>query len=328
MKTLAQQGQFVYGPPSPRSQRDARGIPYRRFPGARPVSPCQGLDESSCTRSEPSAGCQWIVDSMGRRYCRGRLGSVSGQFPEAVPGQASVYFQPEYQADSMNCSMATDANDCNRRTDCQWISSKPSGREYCRGRPGTVVPYSRPYVSSSSSAQRVFAPAGRFNPGRYSREEKDTWYPMANETEAKYCRCVLESSASDVFGHGARTRNPWGICNASIAGRGPESAALRSQMAQFSSTGGCSALANFEAMPTELLYAYAWNRRETPRGRAHFGSSLPTVDEFLSNPEAHREILLTTIHRYSSEPNKQNKPVRRIGIAASKVNGAKANARV
>jgi len=306
-----------------------RGYPevYRRFLGTPPESTCTlYLDKTSC--EAPGHACRWIQDVLGRNYCRGFPGAVTSQFPAGT----TVRAVPTYEAGGSHCLWLPE-NECKAREaqGCRWIQNV-LGSNYCTGLAGSTIPYSTQFVGivppaggvgvgipptryqpAEAHLPRAFSASGRFNPRAYSEEEKQTWYlpNTLDEDQRKYCDCTLEVAASNLQRFGtAATYGPYRVCNARIAGShgrqrglGPSGiAALRSKLALTSSTGMCTTMANFQNMPTDLLFAYARMHQLSRSSAPYFPpNQVPSVQQYLQNPEAFRPQLLRLLLAYQQK---------------------------
>lgn len=315
-------GHFVVGPPH--FVRSLGGAPqYREFPGVRPPSEYKGLSPAECKEQ----GGVYVQDIRGFDYCRGGPGSVSARYPP----RTSVYFEPEWAPEYAHGGEACFNPDhespgaCAADPECDWVADE-TGRQYCRGKGAHELSESQAILSqlglvggrggyqleprraSSPLASKglgrgigggkielpvEFQPSGRFNPGRFSQEEKESWFDkrvLPSEAERKYCRCEITTAANNIYRYGTLRINPYAVCSASV-GRG--SPKLRSQLSVMSTTGGCTKGARFENWPTSLLYAYAVMRRHHPEF-----AKLPPLTAFLSNMDAWRPRLLRAAFDY------------------------------
>jgi hypothetical protein len=128
--------------------------------------------------------------------------------------------------------------------------------------------------------------------------DKDLWYNFPEITRAKYCRCILESSAGDLYRHKEIKINPYAVCNSSISRDDVSS----SDLAKFSLSGECGKHASYKNIPTDLLYAYIrLKMKNRPRDIAKYFSLVPTLDQFLSSKESYRQLLLKIIENYESK---------------------------
>lgn len=140
--------------------------------------------------------------------------------------------------------------------------------------------------------------------------QKDTWYnfrrgntSVDGQIMAKTCRCVLEAAENQLHPHGhyrRRVYNPYAVCVSSLS---KAYNASPYSLTRGLVTGQCTKRANFQNMPTEILYAYAQSR---PKRAARIFDNLPSSIEFY-NPhnspramERYKSILLQDINRYKS----------------------------
>ncbi len=281
----------------------------RRFPSRRPQSTCVDVPLDQCA---DTPGCTLIEDSVGRTYCRGESGVVSGLVP---PGKSAVY-SPVYKQGASPCQYLPES-ECTARSDqCSWIAPSLDRRRrgYCRGKAGTARPVSTTVATISPAIRSTFTSSGRSKGSRaYTAEEKESWFKDGNdlsEAQKKYCRCLWESTLTDIMAHGAVTRNPYGLCNASIARarsrQGEEG--LPSTLARTGISGLCTTSVAFDRMPAEILYAYAQLHQSTQKGRQFF-PDIPSVDEFLAAPESYRAQLLAAATRYQEAAIAQGESV-------------------
>ena len=252
------------------------GGKYRKVIGPPPHGACMGAPKNACTSPEgKKLGCSWIEHGG---YCRSPYGSVASQIPY---GKTAVYV-PEYTKGNSICQGLNERK-CRKISACRYIKEKRSGREYCRG----IVRSTEPFSSLK----------------RFSPEEKETWYSnKIDNTLRKHCRCLLESAAGSLYRTGEISINPYAICGARI----PEShAKQKSDIGKIASKdavairhAACTKYAQFEKMPTEMLYTYAKMRQKTGTGAPFFGN-LPKFEEFIKNSEYYRKSILSAITAFS-----------------------------
>lgn len=291
----------------------------KRIPGTRPRSDCHGLDQEQCTDDARKAkGCAWIADKRGREYCRGPPGSVTGKLP---PG-TSVVARPAEGTESPCVPLQT-AGQCQADKRCEWVEEdQPGGRRYCRAHWGTQTQRTQQLQAGSKSGQWgrgvPMTWTGKYRGSRaYSAAQKETWYhkdaPL-DATGRKYCRCLVESAAGDLMRHGRLTRQPYAVCNSTLrrsrssAEPGKTARELGSTMANLAIDGACTAYADFEQWPPELLYTYATMRLQTTKGRAAFEGAVPALDDFLDDPAAYREDLLRAVEDYKRAGQQDRQP--------------------
>lgn len=236
---------------------------------------CHAFEETQC-KEHPE--CNWITlkegDNKTTSYCRSPLGSVKKLLKETKPTDI--------------CLTHNDMKSCQDDSECLWIEQKRGNKsQYCKHQP-------RPHLGGRYYSTRSISP-----------ESKKQWFKSDYEEPlTKYCRCIFESEANHLLG-GSRKEgfNPYPVCLnsiASAAAKGEKSKvkALASELTWASRQGKCSQLANFDVMPIEVLYSYAYNKRNTARGRK-FLSEVPDIDEFLTNKESYRDYLLEQIQLYN-----------------------------
>jgi hypothetical protein len=279
---------------------------YRRFPGIKPRGVCDGFNKDTCKGKQGTdLDCAWIKNYLGQEYCKSPIASVSKKVP---PGYSAFL---ESQPGQSHC-LRLPRKKCETTSDCQWIKeSGKSNRSYCRGSSYTTKPLST-MVPRIPMYGKAFTATGRYSPRRYSSEEKETWYnPLGLKLlpERKYCHCLLESAAEDLFRNGHFTRSPYAVCNSTISSKYAASLhksihQLGSDLAKMGIHQGCTIYANFDTWPTELLYTYAKMHESSSSGRQFF-SNLPSVKEFLGNQENYRRRLLSLINAYKSKALKK-----------------------
>lgn len=285
---------------------------YLRFPGERPSGVCRGMNKQTCTSHTKDLGCKWIDTKVNQHYCRSPRNSVSGD----IYFNQSVKLLPEGKSRQAQISQCEGLSKelCESDQKCRWIQDK-NKRSYCR-------------KAINTAQQSLF-------PKRYSEEEKSSWYKPSRrafeslqtlnvsgesksslvskrggaempEIEQKYCRCLLQVAANDIFKYGILRKNPYGICSNSISVAAArrsgtiQSGGIRkntSQLARSAQHGDCTENLNLNNLPTELLFVHSMMRNKTSKGRQYF-STLPTVDEFISDPESYRAMLTKQIENY------------------------------
>lgn len=290
------------------------GKRYTKYPGIAPKGECSTFNnETACEAHTKELGCSWIEDYLGGYACRSPYGSVSKQIFAPFAQRSSAIPVSEYQLGNSKC-LRVNENTCKdeeHANKCHWIKDK-NGTSYCSGNPYTSVPFSTQF-KSNLAANNAFQPSGRFNPHRYSKEEKESWFPkVENEfdiVDQKYCRCILKSAASNIYRTGQQTVNPYAICGKVIPSKYASSVQNIGQVASNLVTkgraGGCTKYASFENFPTELLYAFAKTRQTTAKGSRYFGN-IPNINEFLNDMEKFRPYLLNQANAYKNIPKYQN----------------------
>lgn len=270
----------------------------------KPPGPCQQFStQTICDQNKINLGCTWIPSQY---TCRSPKNSI----PKASIGHTLAYVPTPSSSKEYNkplnfssCTYNNNKEKCNLDDDCIWIEQK-NGSQYCRNRHGH-------HVNNNSNYNYI-------NIGKYSQEEKDSWYDhkLLNEVERKYCRCVLEIPTRDLFnGGGQQKYNPYSVCLSRVGNSSNNlniynkdnintnvnsTAALRSALSKVSRSGKCSIDAKWENIPTEILYAYATNKSLTNRGKQYF-SNRPTIEEIIKHPNKYRPLLLQDINNYMNK---------------------------
>lgn len=291
-----------------------------------PRGVCNIFTEKEC-KANKLLGCHWIKDKIGRKYCRGQIGSPK------LPRQPPVWPYGISKCPSLN------ENECKTSKDCKWITPRKYYlKPYCRSKVYTTLPLSSVILSSpkmqsllnpqlpltfingyssensnrynyddASPSIKAFTNTKRFSYQRYTPEEKESWYdakaPM-NAVDRKFCRCLLAVAAKDLFTAGQLTSNPYAVCNARISKSRTttpqERKNLGSKLANEAIHGYCTKYAVFDNMPTPLLYAFAKMRERSSEGRNYF-SNLPDVSEFLANMDFYRPDLLKRLNSFKRD---------------------------
>jgi hypothetical protein len=121
----------------------------------------------------------------------------------------------------------------------------------------------------------------------------------------KYCRCILETAAADVFRHGEMTHVPYAVCQASLsrshARPGISPAKIRSLLASTSLAGDCTSTLDVNQVPTSFLYGFAVSHLKTSRGRRTFAGNIPSLEDFLRDREYWRPHLVELFQHYTGE---------------------------
>lgn len=300
------------------SRPDYDSPKYARFPGERPSGSCRGMNQNACQSHSKDLGCKWIDTKLDQHYCRSPRNSVSNLVP---PGSSAKLIPSNpIKASKISKCEGLSQTMCTSQTSpkCLWIEDV-NGRKYCRT--ATNMPRSSAF------------------PRRYSEEEKHTWYQndgknrsnfqkgesgesksrlqkqkhsdrnnSMTEIEQKYCRCLLEVAAGDIFKYGMLRKNPYGICSNSISVATARrqgtlgSNGIRqnsSSLARSVQRGDCTENLNLKNLPTDLLFVHAMMRIKSSKGQEYF-SQIPSVAEFSSNPESYRKFLIQQIEKYRS----------------------------
>lgn len=257
---------------------------YRAFPGLKPKSVCAGLSESQCT-----GDCIFVKDSLGRKYCRGHSGSALATLQDKtlynIETKSASYVPKTKDMNAGSCSLRRSPDSCESNPSCTWIEDS-LGRHYCRTNEITPSPKEQ-FLRSSRQV---------------SAEEKEAMYDNSlDEAETKMCRCLVEVAWDDFLKNGQITKNPYAICNFTIARSRASSqesdADLRSKLAQMTTGGGCTKFAHFDNFPTEFLYSFAKMRESTSKGKQFFGK-LPDFETFSKSPESFRPVLIKLAKNY------------------------------
>lgn len=284
---------------------------YRAFPGLKPKSTCAGLDESECNHK---GDCTFIKDSLGRNYCRGHAGSAletaGPKINQNIESKRFSYVPRTKDTKTNTCPLQRTPESCESNPSCTWIEDS-LGRHYCKSHAlkkqdeitHDITP--SPRKTSKETSGRNEMSRSKTQDLRSSRQftsqEKESMYSGLDEADTKMCRCLLEVTWDDLRKNGQVTKNPYGICNFTIARSRASSessdADLRSKLAQTTTSGGCTKFAHFDNFPTEFLYSFAKMRESTSKGKQSF-TKIPDFESFSNSPDSYRSQLLQQAKHY------------------------------
>ena len=267
-----------------------------------------------------------VVDAAKRKE-RSKVGGprTKGNM-DLIPYEESVTMEPHYFRGQSDCVNLSKRQCKSKKPRCAWTENE-LGRGYCHGLPSSTQSLSQlfvPGIKRKRSKTRTrgkksartkeppleFSPSGRYNPSRIPEAIKRSWYPKASYTEGKFCRCLLEQHAGEMARSGryGGYPKPQGICIDTISKSharkfNVDENKLKDQIHAFYRKGGCSELADFDAMPPSTLYSYAEEHSKRGQGKIPF-RNLPKPEAFFADMPRYKKELLREIKEYKNQETK------------------------